>query len=403
MNLRLARIAAGAMIVGAMLAVSQASAQDTVRVGVPLELSGRFVAYGAQGRRGVEMAVDIYGGKIASKPVEVLFRDVQSNNQVAVTAFTELTQQEKVEFVLGPIASGIVAASVPAWRQTKPLWIVPGSSSTQLEEAMKGEEFFFHTYPWAYQYHQGTSAALAEAMGKGKKVAIVYSDGGYGREQLPWAKDFYTKAGFEIVATELVREGAADINPVLQRIRQTRPDVLVGIVQTTDGIQLAKQIHVARLNIPVLVGTAYPQLQEWTDAVGEAADGWIGATTYLPGMKRAADPKLGKLFPSLTDWETDFRKRYNREPEFLDVTNYTSMMLLLVAIERAGGTDKAKVGKELAALNIQTMLGNSNFTPTPGGALHQAFNEMVVFQRQGTKLVTLYPADAADGKLIPKK
>jgi len=74
-----------------------------------------------------------------------------------------------------------------------------------------------------------------------------------------------------------------------------------------------------------------------------------------------------------------------------------------VAIERAGGTDKAKVGKELAALNINTMLGTSNFTPTPGGALHQAFNEMVVFQRQGNKMVTLYPADAAEGKLIPKK
>ena len=127
------------------------------------------------------------------------------------------------------------------------------------------------------------------------------------------------------------------------------------------------------------------------------------ATTYLPGMKRAADPKLSKLFPSMVDWEAAFRKRYNREPEFLDVTNYTSMMMLLVAIERAGGTDKAKVGKELVALNINTMLGTSNFTPTPGGALHQAFNEMVVFQRQGNKMVTLYPADAAEGKLIPKK
>jgi|EndMetStandDraft_9_1072997.scaffolds.fasta_scaffold03178_3 branched-chain amino acid transport system substrate-binding protein len=403
MRLSTMRIAACAAALGSALAASQVVAQDAIRIGVPLELSGRFVAYGAQGKRGVEMAVDTYGGKIGNRQIEVLFRDVQSNNQVAVTAFTELTQQEKVEFVLGPIASGIVAASVPAWRQTKPLWVVPGSSSTQLEEAMKGEEFFFHTYPWAYQYHQGTSEALAAAMGKGKKVAIVYSDGGYGREQLPWAKEFYTKAGFEVVATELVREGAADINPVLQRIRLTRPDVLVGIVQTTDGIQLAKQIHVAKMGIPVLVGTAYPQLQEWSEAVGEAAEGWVGATTYLPGMKRAADPKLSKLFPSMVDWEAAFRKRYNREPEFLDVTNYTSMMMLLVAIERAGGTDKAKVGKELAALNINTMLGTSNFTPTPGGALHQAFNEMVVFQRQGNKMVTLYPADAAEGKLIPKK
>jgi branched-chain amino acid transport system substrate-binding protein len=381
------------------LVSTHASAQDTIRIGAPFELSGRFVAYGAQGKRGVEMAVDVYGGKIGDKKIEVLYRDVQSNNQVAVTAFTELTQQEKVDFVIGPIASGIVAASVPAWRQSKPLWIVPGSSSTQLEDVMKGEELFFHTYPWAYQYHEGAAKALADAMGKGKKVAIIYSDGAYGREQLPWAKEFYTKYGFEIVATELVREGSADLNPVLQRIRQTRPDVILGIVQTTDGIQLAKQIHVAKLNVSALVGTAYPQLQEWSQATGEAADGWIGVTTYLPGMKRAADPKMSKLFPSLTDWEADFRKRYNREPEFLDVTNYTSMMMLLVAIERAGSTDKNKVAKELTNLNIQTMLGSSNFVPTPGGGLHQAFNDMVVFQRVEEKFNVLYPADAADGKL----
>jgi branched-chain amino acid transport system substrate-binding protein len=385
-------------LIGALVS-THAVAQDTIRIGAPFELSGRFVAYGAQGKRGVEMAVDVYGGKIGNKKIEVLFRDVQSNNQVAVTAFTELTQQEKVDFVIGPIASGIVAASVPAWRQAKPLWIVPGSSSTQLEDAMKGEELFFHTYPWAYQYHEGAAKAISEAMGKGKKVAIVYSDGAYGREQLPWAKEFYTKNGFQIVATELVREGSADLNPVLQRIRQTRPDVLVGIVQTNDGIQLAKQIHVANLNIPVLVGTAYPQLQEWAHATGEAANGWIGVTTYITGMKRPADPKLGKLFPSLTDWEADFKKRYNRDAEFLDVTNYTSMMMLLVAIERAGSTDKMKVAKEFKALNIQTMLGSSNFEPTPGGALHQAFNDMVVFQRSGDKFVVLYPADAADGKL----
>ncbi|MCK9920265.1 ABC transporter substrate-binding protein [Microbacteriaceae bacterium K1510] len=385
------------------LASTHATAQDTIRIGAPLELSGRFVAYGAQGKRGVEMAVDVYGGKIGNRKIEVLFRDVQSNNQAAVTAFTELTQQEKVDFVIGPIASGIVAASVPAWRQSKPLWIVGGSSSTQLEDAMKGEQLFFHTYPWAYQYHESTAKMLSEAMGKSKKVAIIYSDGAYGREQLPWAKEFYTKNGFSIVATELVREGAADLNPVLQKIRLTRPDVLVGIVQTTDGIQLAKQVHVAKLNIPVLVGTAYPQLQEWSQATGEAADGWIGATTYLPGMKRAGDPKLSKLFPSLTDWEADFKKRYNREPEFLDVTNYTSMMLLLVAIERAGSTDKEKVAKQLTTLNIQTMLGTSNFVSTPGGALHQAFNDMVVFQRVGDKFVVLYPADAADGKLKLKQ
>jgi len=379
-------------------------AQNTVKIGAPLELSGRFVAYGAQGKRGIEMALDAHGDMAAGKKIEVLYRDVQSNNQVALTAFTDLVQQEKVNFVIGPIASGIVAASVPAWREGKPLWLVPGSSSTQLEDAMKGETLFFHTYPWAYNYHGNAAAAIAQAAGKGKKVVIIYSDGGYGREQLPWAKEFYTKAGFNVVATELVREGAADLNPVLQRLRQSRPDVLVGIVQTTDGIQLAKQIQVAGLKVPYLVGTAYPQLKEWADAVGpEAAGKWIGITTYLPGMTRPADPNLPKLFPAMSDWETAFRARYHREPEFLDVTSYTTAMLLLVAIDQAGTTDKNVVAAKLASLDIMTMLGSSKFHPTAGGAVHQAFSKMIVFQRQGDKFLTVYPDDVANGKLMPRQ
>jgi branched-chain amino acid transport system substrate-binding protein len=394
---------AGMVLLGGILSVA-ARADDTVRIGAPLELSGRFVTYGAQTKRGIEMAVDTFGGSVNGKKIEVLFRDVQSNNQDAVTAFIDLASQQKIDFMIGPVASGIVAATVPAWRQSKPLWIVPGSSSTQLEDGMKGENLFFHTYPWAYNYHDGTAEALAQVVGAGKKVAIIYSDGGYGREQLPWAKEFYTKAGFNIVATELVREGAADLNPVLQRLRQLKPDVLVGIVQTIDGIQLAKQVQVAKLNIPFLVGTAYPQLAEWSGALGpEAADGWIGATTYLPGMDRPADPTHPKLFPAMHDWEAAFRARYNRDPEFLDVTSYTSTMLLLLAIDEAASTDKEKVAAKLASLDVKTMLGSSKFAPTPGGAMHQAFGQMVVFQRQGNKFVIAFPADAADGKLIPRK
>jgi branched-chain amino acid transport system substrate-binding protein len=385
------------------LASGVVQAQKVVRIGAPLEVSGRFVAYGAQGQRGVEMAVEAFGGSVAGHKIEVLLRDIQSTNQGTVSAMTELLENEKVDFVVGPITSGLVSAAVPAWRQRKPLWVVPGSSATSFEEAIANEPMVFHTYPWAYHYHDGTAKAIAAATGKGKRVAILYSDGSYGRSQLQAAKDHYAEAGFEVVATELVRENATDMSPVLQKIRVAKPDVLVGIVQTTDGIVLAKQIHVGRLGIPYLVGTAYPQLQTWSEAVGEAANGWIGATTYLPGMATPADPKHPKLFPSMKDWEAAFRKKYNRDPEFLDVTVYTSTAMLLLAIERAGGPDKERVAKELKNLDVQTMLGDSKFIPTKGGAMNQAFNEMVVYQRQGDKFVTVWPKQFQNGALKPRQ
>lgn len=392
-------LAAGVM----MAALSHtAHAQKVIKIGAPFELTGKFVAYGAEGQRGVEMAVETYGPTVAGHKIEILLRDIQSTNQGTISALTDLTQKEGVQFVIGPIASGLVAAAVPPWRQSKPLWIVPGASALSFEEAIAKEDMVFHTYPWAYHTHDGTSKALAQALGKGKKVAIVYSDGSYGRSAIEQAKEAYAAAGFEIVATELVRENSTDMGPVVQKIRMAKPDVLVGIVQTTDGIVLAKQIKIAKLNIPYLVGTAYPQLHIWAEATGDAADGWIGATTYLPGLTVAADPKYPKLFPAMEDWEAAFRKKYNnRPPEFLDVTVYTSTMMLLLAIERVGGPDKQKVAAELRKLNVQTMLGNSNFKPTKGGAMNQAFEDMIIYQRQGDKFVTIYPKEFANGRLKP--
>ncbi len=382
---------------------AMAQAQKVIRVGAPLELSGKFVAYGAQGQRGIEMAVEAFGGSVAGYKLEVLMRDVQSTNQGTVSAMTDLLEKEKVDFVIGPITSGLVAAAVPAWRQRKALWVVPGSSAPSFEEAIANEPLVFHTYPWAYHYHEGTAKALAAAIGKGKKVAIVYSDGSYGRSQIQPAKDYYTAAGFEVVATEVVRENATDMNPVLQKIRLAKPDVLVGIVQTTDAIVLAKQIHVGNLGIPYLAGTAYPQLKTWADGVGEAANGWVGATTYLPGMDAPADKKYPKIFPAMKDWEAAFTRKYNREPEFLDVTVYTSAAMLFLAMERAGGPDRDKVAKELRNLGVDTMLGESTFIPTKGGALNQAFNEMIVYQRRGDKYVIVYPKQFANGQLSPIK
>lgn len=102
---------------------------DTIKVGVPMELSGRFVAYGAAGRRGVEMAFERFGTGVGNNDIQLLFRDVQSEAQATVSAINELVTVEKVDFMIGPVASPIVSASIPSWQQGKPLWIVNGSST----------------------------------------------------------------------------------------------------------------------------------------------------------------------------------------------------------------------------------------------------------------------------------
>ncbi len=395
------RIFIGSTVAAPFVIGAQARAQGAkVRIGVPMELSGRFVAYGASGKRGSEFAAEIYGGTVAGKPIELLVRDIQSESQATISVFNELVLKERVNYIVGPIASPTVAAAIPTWKQAKPLWLVPGSTSTKLEDEAGAEQEFFHTFPFAYHYHESIAATLKEQLGPGKSVAIIYSDDNYGRTHIPYARKYLTDAGFKIAAEEIVRTNAPDMNPILTKIIRTKPDILLALLQTTDSVTLAKQIHTRRLPVPYLVGTAATQLDEWQKAVGEAQEGWLGVTTFLPGLRRPANPDFPKLFPALSEWEDLFRKKYGQEPDFEDAGCYASMAILLIAIERAGGDDKAKVMAELAKLDVQTVLGRAKFEPTPSGTKHQAFTDMLVFQRQKNDSVILYPKDVASGKIV---
>ncbi len=381
-----------------------AAQERTVRIGFPFELSGKFVVYGAAGKRGAEMALEAFDYKAGRLKIEPLFRDVQSDPQATISAVTELVVTSGVDYVVGPISSPIVAAAIPVIAQKRPIWLVPGSSSPKLEEEIGQEAFFFHTWAYAYHFHSSEAAALKLYLGdKAKRVAVIYSDDNYGRAHLPYVEKFYAQHGFTIVAKELVRANSTDLNPVLTKISRANADVLIGLVQTTDAVTLAKQIHTRRLKIPYLVGTSYTQLRDWQGAVGEAQEGWLGVTTYIPGMERPASAQYPKIFPRLTEWAQRFRKRFDLEPDFMDVLNYTTTAMLLIAIERAGVDDKEKVADELRKMDIQTLSGRGKFVPSGEGTKQQTFTDMIVFQRQNGQNILLYPKDVAAGTLVPVK
>lgn len=392
-----------------LLSGTVASAQAPVKIGAPASLSGRYAAFGSQAKNGVETAVEqwrkVRGDTVAGRPVEVLVRDTQSNNATTVSLMNALIQVDKVDFIVGPDGSNVAAAAVPPWKKLaeRPIWFMPGGSSDVIEKEVGSDPYFFHTYAWSYYYHQNLSAAFKKAIGAKKKAALIYSDGAYGRAHIDDAKKYLEEAGFEVVASELVREGASDFNPTLVKLRARRPDLVYVLVQTNDAIQLTKQIRAAGLNVPYLVGTAQVQLDEWQKAVGDAQVCWTGVTTWVSGLSYPADKVEPKLLPSSADFEKLWLEKYKTTPDFLEVGYYISTMLALLAVEQTKSTDREKLKDWLEKQEYQTPLGSSKFEKSRI-ALHQAFGTMVVFQRQkqpdgSIASVIVYPEQIATGTL----
>jgi branched-chain amino acid transport system substrate-binding protein len=388
---------AGAVLTAA-LAGLPAQAQ-TVKIGAVLELSGRFASFGAHCQRGINMATENFGVTVAGKNYGVVYRDVQSEARATISAFTELGSAGDINFVIGPTSSPIVAAAMPPWQQSKPLWVVPGASSLDVENIVGKEPMFFHTYPYAYHYHKSLAAALQSALGPGKKIAVLYSDDAYGRSHMPAIEKYYKEAGFDIITKESIRTNSPDMGPTLTKIGRSKPDILLGVMQTTDSITLAKQVRTLRLKIPYLVGTAATQLTEWQQAVGDAQEGWLGISTYLPNTENwPADNTYPKLLPGTKAWEAAFRAKYNTTPDYDEATCYANTIQLLLALDKAGSDNKEKVAEELRKLDVMTPMGRARFERSEG-TNQQALSDLIVFQRQADKSIILYPAEAATGKL----
>ena len=109
------------------VAASQATAQEKIKIGVIVTLSGPAAALGAQVRDGFALGVKDLGGKMAGREVEIIPVDDELKPDGAVTKVKGLLEREKVDFVVGPIFSNILQAIHKPVTDTKTFLISPNA------------------------------------------------------------------------------------------------------------------------------------------------------------------------------------------------------------------------------------------------------------------------------------
>jgi branched-chain amino acid transport system substrate-binding protein len=88
----------------------QALAQDKLRVGLIVTLSGPSAVLGQQARDGFNLALHDLGGKMGKREVEVIVVDDELKPDIAVQRVKGLIERDKVDFVVGPIFSNVLQA-----------------------------------------------------------------------------------------------------------------------------------------------------------------------------------------------------------------------------------------------------------------------------------------------------
>jgi branched-chain amino acid transport system substrate-binding protein len=338
-------LAAAALLLST--AVSPALAQEKIKLGMIVTLSGPAAALGQQVRDGFALAVKDLGGQMGGRDVEVVVVDDELKPDAAVTKVKGLLERDKVDFVVGPIFSNILQAIHRPVTESKTFLISPNAGPSTY--AGKDCNPFF--YVTSYQNDQVHEILGKVAQDRGyKRMYLMVPNYQAGKDSIAGFKLDYKG---EIVEESYMPLNTLDFQPELSKISSMKPDALFTFMPGGLGVNLVKQYRQAGLaeSIPVL--SAFTVDESTLPAQQDAAVGMFGGANWAPNLD---NPQNKKFVAS-------YEATYNGVPGTYAFQAYDAAMLIDSAVKAVKGdlSNKDAVAAALKKADFTSLRGAFKF------------------------------------------
>lgn len=322
-----------------------AIAQEKLRIGVIVTLSGPAAALGAQVRDGFALGVKDLGGKMGGREVEIVAVDDELKPDAAVTKVKGLLEREKVDFVVGPIFSNILQAIHKPVTDTKTFLISPNAGPSSY--AGKNCSSFF--YVTSYQNDQVHAILGKVAQDRGyKRMYLLVPNYQAGRDSVAGFKLDYKG---EIAEETYMPLNTLDFQVELSKMASSKPDALFTFMPGGMGVTLVKQFSQAGLKIPVL--SAFTVDESTLPAQQDAAVGMFGGANWAPNLDNPQSKKFVAAYEAA----------YNIVPGTYAMQGYDTALLIDSAVKALKGdvSNKDAVSAALKKADFTSLRGNFKF------------------------------------------
>jgi branched-chain amino acid transport system substrate-binding protein len=329
------------------VSINPAVAQEKIKIGVIVTLSGPAAALGQQVRDGFALGVKELGGKMGGKDVDIVAIDDELKPDAAVTKVKGLLERDKVDFVVGPIFSNILQAIHKPVTDTKTFLISPNAGPS----SYAGKECSPFFYVTSYQNDQVHEILGKVAQDRGyKRVYLLVPNYQAGRDS---AAGFKLDYKGEIVEESYMPLGTLDFQPELSKISSLKPDAVFTFMPGGMGVNLVKQYRQAGLadSIPVL--SAFTVDESTLPAQQDAAVGMFGGADWAPNLDNPQSKKF------VAGYET----AYNAVPGTYAMQAYDTAMLIDSVVKAVKGdlSNKDAVAAALRKADFTSLRGGFKF------------------------------------------
>jgi len=248
---------------------------EPVHIAYWVVISGANTSLGTDIVRGIEIAVDTYGGTIKGFPIKVSGQDSGCSAEGGQAAATRLAADPTIVAAIGSACSSAAKPGVPILWKAGIVDVSPSNTAPFLTDPERDDGYSGYLRTCHNDKVQGAIAANFAFREKGFKKAATIHDGSVYAEQLAqvFAKTF-KELGGEITAMEAISPNDTDMRPVLTKIATGKPDIIYYPIFIAEGGFITRQAkEVAGLEKVTLMGADGMFSPDFYKAAGTAAVG----------------------------------------------------------------------------------------------------------------------------------
>ncbi|MFH1093175.1 MAG: ABC transporter substrate-binding protein [Candidatus Omnitrophota bacterium] len=377
-----------------LLGFSEVIAQEAFELKVPLPLTGKNKKFGEIIQNSAILALEEFNatggfkkGILKGKQFKMVFEDDGTDPAKVLEIVNRLIIEEKQPVILGVYGSDSSWEAAQATSKLGIPFIVCYGAANKIGE--QGWTNIFRIQPPAKEYLGGLTDFLKKVV-EPKTVAILYEPSSYGKSTAESMRTFCAKEGLTVVHDASYDAAQTDFRQLLMEVRGKNPDVVFMVSYNIDGILLMKQSMELKLNPKIFAGGAAGfVLPNFTEQAGAAAENVVTSNLWAYTLK----------YPGAKEFAEKYKERYGEYPSYHGALSYSSITVLVDALERTVSLAPADIIAALDATNIMTVFGLVEFTDYDGFT-NQNKTATIVMQVQNGKLVSVWPEAVAETKYI---
>jgi branched-chain amino acid transport system substrate-binding protein len=372
-----------------LLGGSVCQAQETVKVGIVLPLTGDQAKFGEIEKLSFDLALEEINaaGGIKGKKLELVIEDDTGRPEVGRSVVEKLITKDKVVMLGGGYSSSVTYAVAGVCQQNQMPFLVNTGSADNISTS--GWDWIFRLNPPVSEY-AGAIESLLQKVIQPKKAAILYENSLFGTSGAKEFEKTCKNLNYEVVLKEGYEHGGIDFKPVLVKVKQLNPDIVYMVSYIMDASLLMKQAKELKLTPKMFIGGAAGfTLPEFQQNAGNASEKVISATLWHEVLP----------YPGAMDYYKKYVAKFNKPTEYHGAEAYAAAYVIADVLKRAKSTKNTDIKEALAATDMMTVFGPVKFV-SYGKHKNQNKLPTYVVQWIDGKLELVWPAELGTKKFV---